>query len=67
MYWAASKHVVLEVDVLNAEKVGKQKDLSDFDKVKIVMARSTPKLQILWDVPSLQWLGPTKRAPRKEN
>ncbi|KAK3515792.1 hypothetical protein QTP70_032272 [Hemibagrus guttatus] len=40
--------------------MGKRKDLSEFDKGQIVMARpldqsiSDPKLQLLWGVPSLQ-------------
>ena len=34
-----SKNVVLRVDVIEAGKMGKCKDLSDFDKGQIVMAR----------------------------
>ncbi|KAK3521036.1 hypothetical protein QTP86_025032 [Hemibagrus guttatus] len=36
---AASEHFVLKVDVLEAGKMDKCKDLSEFDKGKIVMAR----------------------------
>lgn len=36
---------ILEVDVLEAEKMGKSKDLNNFDKG-----------QVLWGVPSMQWL-----------
>ena len=38
-YWAASESVVHKVDVLEAGKMGKRKDLSEFDKGQIVMAR----------------------------
>ncbi|KAK3507722.1 hypothetical protein QTP70_034827, partial [Hemibagrus guttatus] len=36
---AASEHFVLKVDVLKAGKMDKRKDLSEFDKDQIVMAR----------------------------
>ncbi|ROL49972.1 hypothetical protein DPX16_6380 [Anabarilius grahami] len=36
---AASEHFVLKVVVLEAGKMGKRKDLSEFDKGEIVMAR----------------------------
>ena len=39
IYKAASEHFVLKVDVLEAGKMGKRKDLSEFDKGQIVMAR----------------------------
>ena len=39
IYKAASEHVILKVDVLEAGKMGKCKDLSKFDKGQIVMAR----------------------------
>ncbi|KAK3533061.1 hypothetical protein QTP70_006587 [Hemibagrus guttatus] len=55
----SSKHFVLKVDVLEAGKMGKHKDLSEFGKGLIEMAddwiRASPKLQLLWGVPSLQW------------
>ena len=40
-YWVGyitSEHVVLKVDVLEAGKMGKHKDLSEFDEGQIVMA-----------------------------
>ena len=37
--WAAIEQSVLEVDVLEAGKMGKRKDLRDSDKGQIVMAR----------------------------
>ncbi|ROL50389.1 Protein phosphatase 1 regulatory subunit 1C [Anabarilius grahami] len=41
-----------------AGKMGKRKDLSEFDKGQIVMldnwVRTSPKLQLLWGVPELQ-------------
>ena len=39
IYWAASEHVVLKVGVLEAGKMVKRKDLSEFDKGQTVMAR----------------------------
>ena len=39
IYEAASEQSVLEVDVLDAGEMGRSKDLSDFDKGQIVMAR----------------------------
>ncbi|ROJ94867.1 hypothetical protein DPX16_8071 [Anabarilius grahami] len=40
--------------------MGKRKDLSEFEKGQIVMlddwVRASPKLQLLWGVPGLQWL-----------
>lgn len=40
--------------------MAKSKDLSEFDKGKDAMAsrqvRASSNLQLLWDVPSLQWL-----------
>lgn len=41
---AASEHFVLKVDVLEAGKMGKCKDLSDFDKGQIV---KSPKQQLM--------------------
>ena len=38
IYYATSEQSVLEVDVLEAGKMGNRKDLSDFDKGHIVMA-----------------------------
>ncbi|KPP70578.1 hypothetical protein Z043_110580, partial [Scleropages formosus] len=62
----------------NAEReMGKRKDLSNFDKGQIVMARqlrqSISKMAGLAEmycrsrVPNMQWLGPTKSGPRKDN
>ena len=39
IYWAASEQSVLEVDVLDAGEMDRSKDLSNFDKGQIVMAR----------------------------
>ncbi len=39
IYEAASEHFVLKVDVLEARIMAKCKDLSEFDKGQIVMAR----------------------------
>ena len=39
IYEAASEQSVLEVDVMDAGEMGRSKDLSDFDKGQIVMAR----------------------------
>ena len=39
IYEAASEQSVLEVDVLDAEEMGRSKDLSNFDKGQIIMAR----------------------------
>jgi len=39
---------------MEAEKMGKLKDLSDFDKGLLVMAW-VRELKHLWDVPGLQW------------
>lgn len=66
-YKAASEHVVHEVDVLKAEKNGKSKDLSDFNKAKDNWVRAALKLHLMWDVPDLQWSGTTESGPRKEN
>jgi len=56
--------------VLEAGKMGKRKDLSEFEKGRIVMARplgqSISKLQLLWGVPGLQWSVSIKSGPRKE-
>ena len=45
-----------------AGKMGKRKDLRDFEKCQIVMlddwVRASPKLQLLWGVPGLQWSVP---------
>lgn len=65
---------MLEVDVLAAEKIGKHKDLSDFDEGQVVMARqlsqSISKVSpehLLWNVLGLQWSGPAKSGQQKEN
>ena len=67
----SSKHFVLEDDVLEAETMGKLKDVSDLTRAKlwwlVDWVRASPKLQLLWDVPGLQWSGPSKSGPRKEN
>lgn len=47
--------------MLEAGKMAKSKDLSDFDEGQIVMARASSKQQVLWDVCSGQYL------PRKAN
>ena len=39
IYSAESEQSVLEVDMLDAGEMGRSKDLSDFDKDQIVMAR----------------------------
>lgn len=39
IFQAASEHFVLKADLLEAEKMGMCKDLSDFEKGQIVMAR----------------------------
>lgn len=39
IYWVASQHFVPELDVLDAENMGKRKESSDFDKFNTVMAR----------------------------
>ena len=61
---AASEQSVGEVDVLETGKMGKRKDVSDFDKGQIVMARrlgqSISKRQVLWSVVS-------KSGPKKDN
>ncbi|KAK3572441.1 hypothetical protein QTP86_032661 [Hemibagrus guttatus] len=45
--------------------MGKCKDLSEFHKGQIVMARrirASPKPQLLWGIPGLQWLKELLRA-----
>ncbi|KAI5105476.1 metallophosphoesterase domain containing 2b [Silurus meridionalis] len=39
IYQTASEHFFLKVDVFEAGKMGKRKDLSEFDKAQIVMSR----------------------------
>lgn len=39
MYEASSNHFVLKFDVLQVGKIGKHKDLSEFYKRQIAMAR----------------------------
>ena len=69
---AASEHVVFKVDVLDAGKKGKHKDLSKFEEGKIAMATrlrrvtATPKLPLLWGVPGVPWSVSIKSGPRKE-
>lgn len=54
--------LALTVDVLEAEEIGKHKDLSDFDQGLIVVVRwvHLQKLQVLIGVPGLQQLVLTK-------
>lgn len=53
--------------MVEAGKVGKSKDLSEFDKLGCLdWDRASPKLQVLWGVPGLQWSVSIKSGPRKE-
>ena len=72
IYEAASEQSVLEVDVLEAGKTGKRKDLSNFHKGQIVIAkrlgqRISKTGLVLCDVSGMQGLVPTQRGPRKDN
>lgn len=49
----ASEHFVPKLHVLETRKMGKRKDLSDFDRGQIVMTTGSEHLQN-WGVPSLQ-------------
>lgn len=57
--------------MLEVGKMGKCKDVSDFDKGLIVMDRqmghSIAKMAVLVNVPSIHWLVPTTGSPRKNN
>lgn len=56
--------------MLGGGQVGRCKDCSEFDGGQIVMlddcVRASPKLQLLWGVPSLQWSVLIKSGPRRE-
>lgn len=61
---------LLKFNVLEAGKMSKCKDLSQFDEGQIVKARrlgrASPQLQLVWGVPSLQWSVLIKGGPSKE-
>lgn len=56
--------------MLEAGKIGTQRDPSDFDKGQLYwlddLVRAFPKRQVLWGVP-IQWLLSTKGGPGKDN
>lgn len=56
--------------VFEAEKMGKHKELSEYDRAKLKWldnwVRATSKPQLFWDVPGLQWSWATNSGPRKE-
>ncbi len=65
IYQAASEHFVLKVDVLEAGKMGKCKDLREFDT--IVMARRLGQsISKTTGVSSLQFSVSIKSGRRKE-
>jgi len=45
--------------VLEAEKMGEHIDIDGY-LVSQIVSQIMPKQQVLWSVPSLQWLVPTK-------
>ena len=69
-YHIHTSKLATTVDVLEAGKMGKRKDLSEGQRATLWWledrVRASPKLQLLWGVPGLQWLVSIKSDLWKE-